>query len=62
MLIRSISINATYTLRIKRVFSLDILVQLVHLWDTLPNGIMHKAICLVVFFTVIIIGSLLKIP
>ena len=52
MLMHSISINATYTPRLKLVFTVDILKKLIHLCDTLVHGSIYKAIFLVAFLAI----------
>ena len=58
MLMRSISINASYTPRLKRVLTIDILKNLFHLCDTLVQGSMYTAIFLVAFFDYLHLSSL----
>ena len=60
MLMRSISINATYTPKLKQVFTIDILTKLIRLCDTLAHGILYKAIFLVAFFSYLHLSSLVR--
>ena len=50
MLMHSISINASYTLRLKQGFTIAMLQNLTHLCDALVHGSMYKDIFLVAFF------------
>ena len=50
MLMCSVSINASYTPRLKWVFTIDILQNLIRLCDTFVQGSMYKVIFVAVFF------------
>ena len=58
MLLRSISINATYTPRLKCVFTIDILIRLVRLSSFMRFGNIFKAIFLTAFFGYLRLSSL----
>ena len=58
MLLRSISINATYTPKLRPVFTIDILSKLVQLSSSIPLGKIYKAIFLTAFFGYLRLSSL----